>query len=219
MAVVLDEAVAGRQRPVAELAACLVAGASCGVAAKLADGPVPRWVSDLGNYPGAYVLLLVLLAVPAAGPVAAAGRAACAAVGLCAGYYAWTVAVLGYPVGRTAAVWLALAVTAVPALAAAVRWAAPRRGVLPGLLLGAVAALPLADGVLHQLWALARSGALQAGYPLHLPQAVLDLACAGLVAGVVPRSTLTRAAALVSAPVLAVAAAAAVGALRSALGV
>lgn len=173
-----------------------VFGGVVGVLAKLTDGPVPGWVGDLGNYPAAYAVVLVVVARRAPSEVSAALHAGLFFVGLCLGYYGWSSVVLGFadPVGFV--VWTGVALTIVPLFAAAVRWAAARAGVLPAAAIAVAAAVPLVDGVLQRLWALAVSDALTAGYPLHLAQAVFDVAVAALIIWFVPvdRSTRRRAA-------------------------
>lgn len=86
----------------------------------------------------------------------------------------------------------ALAVTAVPVIAFAVNWASRRRGILPGLVMGLAAAIPLADGPLRQLWLGYGRNVLPAGFQLHPIQAALDVVMAVVIAGVLPRDRRTR---------------------------
>ncbi|CAN5402077.1 hypothetical protein BH23ACT9_BH23ACT9_13580 [soil metagenome] len=166
-------------------------GAVAGVLAKLADGPWPVWVSDLADRPGLWVLALALIGARAPRRSEAAGWSATAFTAMCAAYYTWSAAVLGFGVGRYPLAWIGLALTVVPVLAVAVNWAVGRSGWLPGLVLAAVAGLALSDGSLQQLWLQAR-GHLPPGFPLHPVQAALNVLIAGVILVLLPRHLRTR---------------------------
>jgi hypothetical protein len=110
---------------------------------------------------------------------------------MCLGYDAWAQVALGFGATRWLLVWAVLTVTAVPLLAAGTCWAVRRRGPLPGAVLGGVAALALSDGALRQLW-LAGRGLLPPDFPLRPVQAAVSVAVALAVAGLLPRTSMTR---------------------------
>jgi hypothetical protein len=182
------------------LAGAAVAGALCGVAAKAADTAATDWVNDLADFPAAYLLALALLARTAPSAVTSAVRAAAFFTTLCLAYYSWSSIVLGFGGGRFLFAWTAVALTVVPLLAAVLQWASRRddagAGLVTGLVMGLAAAAPLADGAPRRLWSLYISDALDSGVPLHLPQAVLDVTVAAIVAGLLPRHRRTRLVAL-----------------------
>ncbi|WP_225233335.1 DUF6518 family protein [Klenkia terrae] len=174
-------------------------GAVVGAAAKVADAVGPGWLADLGSYPAAWVLAVALLGCRAPSTRAAGVGAAAFFAVMSVAYYGWAVVVLGFGLRANAvllAAWLMLSATAVPLFAVAVRWAATRRGALPGVLLAGAGALAVADGTVAQLW-LAAVGELPAGTPLHPVQAVAGVLVALVVAGALPRHGRTRAVALV----------------------
>jgi hypothetical protein len=167
-------------------------GTTCGVAAKVADESQVRWVGDLGTYPAAWVLALALIGWLAPTPGRAALRAGTFFVAMCLAYYAWASSMMGFPVAYDIWLWTGLAASAVPVLAAAVRWAGNRQGRLPGLILATVAALAVADGTVWQLWWAWGGNGAPEGFPLRPFQALTNVTVALVVAGVLPRDHLTR---------------------------
>lgn len=134
-------------------AALAAGGFAAGVAAKAVDiSPVPDWLGDLGNFPTAFVLALVLIAWSAPSVLAAALRAALAFVGVCLGYYVWSSVAAGFLNRESALAWTAVSLTAVPLAAAVLRWAARRPGIFAGAALAGVGALLTTDEVLEQMW-------------------------------------------------------------------
>jgi len=125
---------------------------------------------------------------------------------MCLAYYAWSALVLSYPgVGRWVLVWCAFAVVVVPPVAAACQWATRTAGPVPGVVLAALAAVPLSGGVVWQVWWAWVQRDAPDGFPLRPVQAGLDVLVALLVVLVLPRATSTRvwaAAALVPAVLL-----------------
>lgn len=172
-------------------------GVLAGVAAKVADESGPTWLGDLGTYLTLWVFATALIGRLAPSRSQAALRAALFFTSLCIGYYAWTGYVLDYPVGVYAAAWLGVAVTAVPACAALVRHCFPRDGAVPGVLLGAVAALEVGDGAVVQLWWWA-TGQLPEEFPVRPVRAVAGILAALTIALLFPRRRRTRAWALLS---------------------
>lgn len=178
------------QREWIRLAASAGVGVACGVAAKLADGSALRWLSDAANYPAAYVLALALVARFSPTAPLAALRASAFFTSLCLAYYGWSQYVLGFLEARYLLAWSALAVTLVPAVAAVMWWASRRSGVVAGLITAAIAAVPLAEGPLRQLWIV---HVQHVELPLlHPVQAALAVVVATVVAGLLPRRTRTR---------------------------
>lgn len=166
-------------------------GIVCGIAAKAADGSEARWVNDLANSPTAWVLALALIGRFAFTPVDAALRSAAFFTATCLAYYGWSAYVFGFGGGPYLYLWVGLALTVVPILAIGVRWACLRRGALPGLVMGTVAALTMADGAVWQLW-LYYEGLLSDDFPLHTVQAAVDLVVLFVIAGLLPRYGRTR---------------------------
>jgi hypothetical protein len=166
--------------PAAVLPACAGLGLLAGVLAKAADESDLRWAADLGSYPAAWVLAVALLGRAAPTVHAAAARSAASFAAMSVAYYAWAALVLGFGWNRLLVAWLLLSATAVPAVAAAVRWAARRPGPLPGALLAGAAGIVLAGGAV-----LADAGARPV-------QVVADVAVAAVLVAVLPRDARTR---------------------------
>jgi len=126
----------------------LLAGVMTGLVAKWADGSGPSWLGDLGTGLGFWVFVTTGIGWLAASRSTAAAGAVAFFLGLNAGYYAYTIVVLSYPVDRATVLgWSVLAVTACPLLALIVR--AGRDRPVPGaVVLGVVAA----TGYLTVLW-------------------------------------------------------------------
>ena len=179
----------GLGEPVA-LAGLALLGVLAGIAAKAADEAGPTWAADLGSYPAAWVLAVALIGRFAPTLAAAATRAAVFFAAMTVAYYAWAAWVLGFGWSRLLPVWLVLSATAVAAVAAVVRWASDRPGVLPGGLMALVAGIAAADGGLRGLW-LWVQGLLPwaATRPV---QAVAEVVVAVVVAVVLPRHGVTR---------------------------
>jgi hypothetical protein len=166
-------------------------GVLAGVAAKVADESGIGWAADLGSYPAAWVLAVALLGRFAPTRVAAVARSAAFFAAMSVAYYAWAAEVLdfGWNV-RLLIAWLLLSVTAVPATALAVWWAARRSGVLPGALLGGAAAIVLAGGAVWeqvQTWTGAQPSLV--GHPV---QAVVDVVIALVLVLGLPTHARTR---------------------------
>lgn len=197
----------------------VVLGLGSGVAAT-GHGVAIGWVQDLVNYPGLYLFALAVIAVSAPTAAEAGLRSATFFTALCLAYYGWMTFALGFAgVGRYFYAWTALAVTAVPVIAVTVSWASRRRGILPGLVMGLAAAIPLADGPLRQLWLGYGRNVLPAGFQLHPVQAALDVVMAVVIAGVMPRDRHTRLYALLLAVPMCWVATSVIGAARGSLGV
>lgn len=128
-------------------AGILALGTVAGVAVKSVDGSVPDWLRDVGNSPAVFVFALAVIARMAATVVLAAVHSAIFFTALCTAYYAWSTHALGFGGGRFVYLWGGLAVTLVPALAAAVRWAVGRSGALPAAVVAALAGVALVGGV------------------------------------------------------------------------
>ena len=167
------------------LLVCAGLGLVAGALAKAADESGLGWAADVGSYPAAWVLAVALLGRAAPTVRAAAARSAVFFAAMSLAYYAWAALVLGFGWNRLLVAWLVLSATAVPAVAAAVQWAARRPGLLPGVLLAGTAGIVLAGGAV-----LGDAGA-------HPVQAVADVAVAGVLAAVLPRHGRTRLWALV----------------------
>jgi hypothetical protein len=170
----------------------IVLGTTCGIAAKAADESQLHWASNLGNFPAAWVLALALIGWLAPTPGRAALRAGAFFVAVCLAYYAWASSMMGFPVAYDIWLWTGLAASAVPVLAAAVRWTRDRHGLLPGLILATVAALAVVDGVVWQLWRAWREGGAPEWFPLRPFQALINVTVALVVAGILPRDHRTR---------------------------
>lgn len=180
---------AGLKEPVA-LAGLALLGVVAGIAAKAADESGPTWAADLGSYPAAWVLAVALIGRFAPTLAAAAARAAAFFAAMTVAYYAWAAWVLGFGWSRLLPVWLVLAATAVAAVAAVVRWASDRPGVLPGALMALVAGIAAADGGLRGLWLWAQG--LLPWAATRPVQAVAEVVVAVVVAVVLPRNGVTR---------------------------
>jgi hypothetical protein len=174
----------------------LVLGTVAGVAVKSVDGSFPDWLRDVGNSPAVFVFALAVIARMAGTVVLAAVHSGIFFASLCTAYYAWSTHALGFGGGRFVYLWGGLAVTLVPVLAATVRWAVGRSGLLPAAVVAAVAGVAAAGaGEVRQLWRYA-AGDLPTGFPLHPTQAVIGLVIAVVIAGALPRDARTRIVAL-----------------------
>lgn len=201
-----------------------VAGATAvgvlgGVAAKAADSGVSDWLSDLANYPAAYVLGLVLISRFAPTAAQAALRSAAFFVSFCLGYYGWAQYGQGFGGSRYFVIWTALALTAVPSFAVLLWWAARRAGLLPGLVIALAAAIVLADGPVRQVWLRYVTGDLPPNFPVHPSQAVFDIIAAGVIVGLTPQHLRTRVVAVLCIIPMYLLATQAIDALRSSLGI
>lgn len=159
---------------------------------KLADDSTLTWASDLGTYPAIWVLALALIARFSPDLAQAALRAVAFFVGLSLGYYAWSVFVLNFGIGRYLYLWGAVAVTAVPAVAVLLRWASWSRGVLAGLAMAVAAGIALSDGTVTQLW-WGLTDQLADDFPYRPVQAAADVLVALAVVALLPRHGATRA--------------------------
>ncbi|MBA4169731.1 MAG: hypothetical protein H0X68_04910 [Chloroflexi bacterium] len=167
-------------------------GIVCGIAAKAADASEARWVNDLANSPTGSVFVLTLIGRFAFTPVDAALRSMAFFTATCLAYYGWSAYAFGFGGGPYFYLWVGLALTVVPILATGVRWACLRRGALPGLVMGTVAALTMADGAVWQLWMYYVEGLLSNDFPLHPVQAAVDLVVLFVIVGLLPRYGRTR---------------------------
>lgn len=165
-------------------------GAASGVLAKVADESGVGWLSDLGSYPGAWILIVALFGFAGPTPGTAAGWSALFFVAMCLGYYAWSVLVLGFPLAAEIYLWLAAAITVAPVTGAAAWWATRRRGAAPGLAVAGIAGLALSSGKVHQFWLYANG--LFPEHALRPIQATLEIAMALTIALMLPRDALTR---------------------------
>jgi hypothetical protein len=163
-----------------------------GAVAKIADESGVSWASGLGDFPAVWVLALALIGWLAPSPGRAALRAVIFFVVMCFAYYAWAAFVLNFPVANDIWLWIGLVVTAVPLLAALMRWTRDQQGILPGFILATVAALAVIDGVVWQFWWAWVDNGAPDGFPLRPFQAVVNIAVALAVAGVLPRDHRTR---------------------------
>lgn len=172
---------------------CLVVlGGASGVVAKLGDESGIRWWSDLGTYPGLWAFIVVVIGRFARAMWVAAVGAMAFFVSMTIGYYAWSSLMMDIDGGRYVYVWMAAAITVVPVLAAAVRWASERRGVAPGLVFATGAGAVVADGTIRQLWLRYVEGTLPLEFPLHPVQAAVNVVCAVVIVTVLPRQRHTR---------------------------
>lgn len=159
---------------------CAGLGLVAGALAKAADESGLRWAADLGSYPAAWVLAVAALGGAAPTVRTAAARAAVFFAAMSVAYYVWAALVLGFGWNSLLVAWLLLSATAVPAVAAAVQWAARRPGPVPGALLAGTAGIVLAGGAV-----LGDAGA-------HPVQAAADVVVAGVLTAVLPRHGRTR---------------------------
>ncbi len=143
------------------------------------------------DVPALWVLVMATIGFRAPTAISAALWALAFFVAMCFAYYTWAVLVLGFGRGNELYAWLVLAVTAVPLLSASAWWATRRRGVLPGIVIGSLAALVLASGA---AW---RVGLHFAGHlPSHATRPVQAAVEVGMVLVVLlafPRHSTTRA--------------------------
>ncbi|WP_152650354.1 DUF6518 family protein [Demequina aestuarii] len=165
------------------------AGAMAGVSAKIAD-EFGSWWADAATYPAVWVVPIAIAVRAARGPGQAALHASAFFIPMTVAYYAWAQLVLGFGYAREVAVWLVLAIVAVPLLAAGVRWARDRSDLLAGAATSLLAALALAGGSVQRVWLWAQ-GSLPAESARPV-QAVLELAVAAAVVWWVPRSARAR---------------------------
>ncbi len=179
-------------RGMLRVGACVVLGALAGVAAKWVDDSPTRWLSDLGNYPGLWIFAIAAIGGLSRTLPEAVLRSVAFFVAMSLAYYGWSAYVLDISAWRYWLVWTTLAITVVPLMSALVNVACRRRGILPGLLLAAVAGVPLADGAISQLWTHHALGAMPPGTPLHPVQAAVNLTAALVIAGAFPRHHVTR---------------------------
>lgn len=170
----------------------LATGVAAGVLAKVADESGVGWLSDLGTFFAFWVLVLILIAWRADSVPSAALRGVIFFVGLTVGYYAFSVLVLGFPGGQLARRWAALAFTAVPLLAAAVRWASRERGLLAAGVVAGVAALALFDGHAVALLRDLTGSGLPPEIVRRPVQAVVEVGTALLAVALVARDSRTR---------------------------
>lgn len=183
--------------PLTRLAAAGALGVVAGIAAKLADESGIGWLSDLGTFGAIWVLVIIAIAWIAPTLVAAAVRSALFFIGLSVAYYAVSSFVLGFPETGLVVRWAALAVTAVPIMAAAIWWAARRRGLLPAVVAAMVAAIALFDGNVLPFWYAATGEPLPPEFPYRPVQAAVEIGTALVAVLLIPREWLTRAVALV----------------------
>lgn len=172
------------------LAGVAALGAASGVLAKVADESGIGWLSDLGSYPGAWVVVVALFGFLAPTPMAAGLRSALFFVAMCLAYYGWSILALGFPFASELFFWLAIAVSAVPAIAASAWWATRHRGFRAGVVLAAIAGLALSSGRAHQFWLYANG--LVPEHVLRPVQALLEISMALVIALVLPRYGVTR---------------------------
>jgi hypothetical protein len=132
------------------------------------------------SYPAAWVLAVALLGRAAPTVCAAAARSAAFFAAMSVAYYAWAALALGFGWNRLLGAWLLLSATAVPAVAAAVRWATRCPDLLPGAPLAGTAGIVLAGG------------AVLADATARPVQAVADVAVAAVLVVVLPRDARTR---------------------------
>jgi len=182
----------GRLREATVLCSLALLAVLAGIAAKEADESQITWASNLGDYPAAWVLALALIGRFSPGLVQAAVRAAVFFVAMCLAYYAWARYAMEFPVDRDFYFWMILAVTAVPAISAVVRWASLRRGALAGLLIAGVGALAVVDGLAWQLWWAWVLNQAPDDFPLRPVQGIISIVVALIVTGLLPKHTTTR---------------------------
>ena len=201
------------------LLAFLGGGAVIGVGAKLADGAA-TWAGDAATYLAVWVVAVALIGAFAPTPVQAALRSAVAFLGMCAGYYAWTGIVLGYPVGREAIVWTALALSAVPLLAVCVQWARSGDRWWSGIVFAGVAALCLVDGAIGRVVIAVTEEVPEAFLASVRPvQAVIEVLGSAVIVLLLPRTWRSRAIALLAVTPLAFLLGALLTEARSLIGV
>lgn len=128
-----------------------VLGGLLGVVAKAADESTVQWLGDFGTQAGAWLFAAALIGRLAATRRVAATRSALLFLGVCSGYYGWGHYVLGFPTPRILYLWVLFALTAAPAMSAAVSWASRRRGVLAGMVMAAAAGSVFVDGAARQV--------------------------------------------------------------------
>ncbi|MGO3885206.1 MAG: DUF6518 family protein [Mycetocola sp.] len=196
-----------------------VGGGIAGVLAKFADG-AGTWAADLTSYLAIWVVAVALIGAYAPTATQAAVRSVAAAVTMCAGYYAITAFVLHYPVGREAAVWLVLAVTAVPVCAALICRARSADRWWSAILIGLCAALCVSDGAVSRVvMMLTEDTSATFDASVRPVQAVVSLLGVVVIVGCVPRSWRNRVGAALVAGVAGVVALPVVAELRSLIGV
>lgn len=208
------------QAGLADLVRFAAGGAVAGVLAKLADGPV-TWLNDAASYLGLWIVAAVVIGATASSAARAAGRAAVAFTAMCLGYYGYAALALGHPVGREAAVWLALALTAVPLVAAAAHAARVRDRWWSGVVLAGLAALVGVgdDAIVRVVIAVTEDPPAAFLASVRPVQAALNVLGAAAVVLLVPRSRRVRWIAVVLTIPVAVLIAPAASAVRSLLGV
>lgn len=178
-------------RPALALAAAGLAGALCGVAAKMADQSQVDWLNDLGTYPAIWMLIVVAISSWSRTPLLAAAHTATFFVVMVGSYYLYAHQVLGFGTVREEMIWSIAAITIAPLTAAALTWASrhnhPASSLIPALIAGIVLASgPLSQYLSHLQHVLPE----QTG--LHPVQAILDLAVAITTIAVIPQYPATR---------------------------
>ncbi|WP_113800437.1 DUF6518 family protein [Blastococcus sp. TF02-8] len=174
------------------LALSAVTGVLAGVAAKAADESGWQAAADLGTYPAAWVLAVVLVGRSAPTAVAAAARAAVFFAAMTLAYYAYAAWVLHFGWSRLLPVWLVLSATAVAVTAAGSWWATRRSGPLPGAGLALAGGIALAGGAFLPLWRRLTGTAAEGELLLHPVQGVVDGVVAVLLVAMLPRHLTTR---------------------------
>lgn len=174
----------------------LATGLVAGVLAKVADESGVGWLSDLGTFFAFWVLVLVLIAWRADSVLSAALRGVLFFLGLTVGYYAFSVLILGFPGGQLARRWATLAITAVPLLAAGVRWASRESGWVAAGVVAVVAALAMFDGHTVALMRDLTGSGMPPGMVRRPVQAFVEVGTAVLAIALVARDWRTRALAI-----------------------
>ncbi len=177
-----------------------VVGAFSGIGAKAADQSGVGWLNDLGTYPAAWMLIIVLIAWWFRTPLLAAGHSSAFFVAMVMSYYVYARQVLGFGVARDETIWLVAAVTVAPVAAAALNWASrsdhPAAAVVPALYAGVV----LSSGPLRQ-YIVHIQNPFPAGVRFYPIQAIVELATGAAVIALIPGSRTQRlTAALLSMP-------------------
>ncbi len=158
------------------LVAASIGGAIVGILAKLADTSTVAGVADLGTYLGLWVLLATVIAAWSPAPHLAAIRVGAFMLAMVAAYYVATYRLFGvFPVPYFLA-WAAAALLMAPLFALLV-WPSRRQG------WGAAVAAALPIGLL-----LAEAFSFRWVLPRYVLQVLFDVAAAGLLLIVLPRT-------------------------------
>lgn len=171
------------------------AGFAAGVLAKYADLS-ETWLSDAATYLSVWVVALVVIAVMSNDVARASVRAVLGFVAMCSGYYVTSFVVLGIPLGREVAIWLALALVVVPMGAAIVHWSSVADRWYSAVLAALMAGLCLVSGAVPRLLiALTESMPDYFWSTVRPVQAMIDVASAVAILVLIPRTWTLRAAA------------------------